>query len=169
MRTIICVMTYRTCACWYAWVTKTCWFFICVIFILLPYICMLAFPQLLLLWRAFFMLTICLPALFAPTKFIRILDKTLKNSDIVRVWSFMTMLLWLLFLSVHRKFTQWWLMVFSLFGWLSLLKGVFLLRFPEWGHTKYKRFYSGLMWSIFIGIFTLIFSLFLIRLAYFIK
>lgn len=126
---------------------------------------MLNFPQLLLFWMVFFMLTIWLPALFAPKKFISVLDKTLKNSDIVRTWSIITMVIGFLFLTVYQKFDNWRAMLFSIFGYLSLIKWVFLLRFPSWAHAKYKKFYANPIASRIIGIVILLFSLLLTRVA----
>ncbi len=128
---------------------------------------MVVFPKLLLLWTAFFMLSIALPAVFAPKAFIRVLDSTLKNSDVVRTWAFITMLIWFLYLSVYRKFDQGLMMIFSIFGWLSLLKWLFLLRFPLWGHAKYKLLYSTVTWSVIIGICIVLFSVFMAGLTYF--
>ncbi|MEI7558501.1 MAG: hypothetical protein WCJ45_07035 [bacterium] len=54
---------------------------------------MIAFPKLLLLRTAFFMLVVGLPMLFAPKTFRLIMEKTLKNSDIVRIRGFITMFL----------------------------------------------------------------------------
>lgn len=126
---------------------------------------MLAFPQLLLLWTAFFMLTIGLPALFAPKTFWVVLDKTLKNLDIMRIWAFITMLIWFLFLSVYQKFDNGRAMFFSIFGYLSLLKWLVFLRFPTWGYKKYTWFYRTRMGCTLIWIGILLFSLFTIRVA----
>lgn len=169
VRKVICMMTYRWYACQYGWTSKTCWFFSLslVSFIFLPYIFMVIFPKLLLLWSAFFMLSMWLPALFAPKIFIRILEKTLKNTDIVRLWAFITMIIWLLFLSVYRKFNHGWAMFFSFFWWLSLLKGLVLLRFPGYGYTKYKWFYAKPVGSIVMWLLICLFALFTIRVAYY--
>lgn len=126
---------------------------------------MFTFPQLLLLWMAFFMLAIWLPALFAPKKFISILDKTLKNSDIVRVWAIITMIIGFLFLTVYQKFDNWRAMLFSIFGYLSLIKWLFLLRFPTWAYTKYKKFYAKPIGSMIIWIFVLLFAAFTVWVA----
>ncbi len=124
-------------------------------------------PKLLLLWMVFFMLSLALPALFAPKKFIAVLDKTLKNSDIVRVWWFLTMIIWLFFLAVHWKFGHRRLLIFPVFGWLSLIKWLFLLWFPVWWQSKYKFFYAKPLQAILLGLGILLFCLFLLRIAYF--
>jgi len=56
-------------------------------------------------------------------------------------------------------------MTFSIFGYLSLLKGLILLRFPTLGHTKYKRFYSTVTASVVLGIIVVLFAAFLAWIA----
>ncbi len=126
---------------------------------------MVAFPKLLLLWTAFFMLTIGLPMLFAPKTFRAIMEKTLKNSDIVRVRAFLTMLLWFLFLTVYQSFNNGWAMFFSIFGYSSLIKWLVLLRFPNYAYGKYRWFYSSSMGSFLTWLLVLAISLFTIRVA----
>ncbi|MCX6824732.1 MAG: hypothetical protein NTY80_00770 [candidate division SR1 bacterium] len=126
---------------------------------------MVAFPKLLLLWTAFFMLAIGLPMLFAPKTFRAIMEKTLKNSDIVRVRAFFTMLLGFLFLTVYQSFNNGWAMFFSIFGYSSLIKGLVLLRFPNYAYGKYRWFYSSSMGSFLTGLLVLAISLFTIRVA----
>ena len=149
----------------------SCWFVFKKVYcmdILFPFsIVMIVFPKLLLLWTGFFMLTIWLPALFSPKVFIRIMETTLKNSDIIRVRAFIVMIMGFLYLSVYRKFNNGRMMFFSLFGWLSLLKWLLLLRFPNWGYSKYKWFYATTTGSIVMWIAVILFSIFTIRLGYY--
>lgn len=126
---------------------------------------MVAFPKLLLLRTAFFMLVVWLPMLFSPKIFRSIMEKTLKNSDIIRIWAFITMIIWFLFLSVYQKFNNGWSMFFSIFGYISLIKWLVLLRFPMYGYNKYKWFYSTTLGSLIIWLLVLLFSLFTIRVA----
>lgn len=126
---------------------------------------MLAFPKLLLLWTAFFMLAIWLPALFVPKTFRSIMEKMLKNSDIVRTWWFITLIIWFLYLTVYQTFTNGWAMFFSIFGYLSLIKWLVLLRLPTYGYNKYKWFFSTSIGSTITWIFVIFFSLFIIRVA----
>lgn len=195
-RQIIWMMIHGTYDGWYEWTSEPCRFFVVLLcmsilsiynfdiikpliknigsllylyygFTFLPYFLMVLFPKLLLLWTAFFILAMWLPALFAPKTFIRVMENSLKNTDIVRVWAFIVMILWLLFLSVYQKFTASRLTFFSLFGYLSLLKWLVLLRFPNYGYKKYKRFYSKPIGSITMWIFVVLFSLFILRIAYY--
>jgi len=126
---------------------------------------MFTFPELLLLWTAFFMLVIGLPMLFVPKTFRSIMEKTLKNSDIIRVWAFITMIIWFLFLSVYQKFSNGRAMFFSIFGYISLIKWAVLMRFPTMGYKKYTWFYSTSTWSLVTSLLILLFSLFTIWVA----
>jgi hypothetical protein len=53
---------------------------------------MIAFPKLLLLWTAFYFLSVALPMIFAPKTLGRVMDKIIKNLDLVRILSFLVML-----------------------------------------------------------------------------
>lgn len=126
---------------------------------------MIAFPKLLLLWTSFFIVAFGLPMLFAPKAFKSIMEKTLKNLDIVRVRAFITMIIWFLFLSVYQKFDNGRTMTFSIFGYISLLKWLVLLRFPTWGQTKYKWFFSSTTGLLLWGILVILFAAFLTWIA----
>lgn len=126
---------------------------------------MIAFPKLLLLWTAFFMLIFGLPALFTPKIFKNVLEKFLKNSELIRMWGFIVMILWFFYLMVYQAFNNGRAMFFSIFGYASLLKGAVLMRWPSRANTKYKRRYSSKMWSMLIGIICIFFALFMTRIA----
>ena len=126
---------------------------------------MVAFPKLLLLWIAFFMLLIWLPMLFAPRTFRSIAEKMFKNTDIIRIRAFITMLIWLLFLAVNQTFNNGWAMFFSIFGYLSLIKWAILMRFPHMGYDKYTWFYSTSTGSLVTSLLIFAFSLFTVRVA----
>lgn len=126
---------------------------------------MFTFPELLLLWTSFFILVFGLPMLFAPKTFKTILQKMLKNSDIVRIRAFITMIIWFLFLSVYQKFDNGRAMFFSIFGYASLLKWLVLMWWPSRTGIKYKRYYSSNMWSILMGILCVLFAAFLVWIA----
>lgn len=164
-RKIIRMMTYLTYHGRYEWIAKARWFFEIFVVLFSYYILMFAFPQLLLLWTAFFILAFWLPMLFAPKVFTSIIEKTLKNLDIVRIWAFLTMIIWFLFLSVYQKFDNGRAMTFSIFGYISLLKGLILLRFPTYGHNKYKWFYSTTTSCMFLGGIVVLFAVFLSWIA----
>lgn len=121
---------------------------------------MIDFPQLLLLWTAFYLLVFWLPALFAPKTFRSVLEKSVKNSDLVRIRWFVIIILWLLYLSVYQSLNNGWAMFFSLFWYASLLKGTVFMRWPSWLKTKYTWFFSSSTWSVVMWIACVVFSAF---------
>lgn len=113
-------------------------------------------PQVLLLWTAFFFLIIGLPALFAPTKFRKVLEKSLKNEDVVRTRWVITLLFGLPFLAIYQAIDVSWGLLFSLFGYACLIKGAVLTIFPSYGQRKYKMVYNTDIKVIIIGIAILV-------------
>lgn len=103
--------------------------------------------------------------LFAPKTFSAIMEKNLKNADIVRVRSLITMIIGFLFLTVYQKFDNGRAMTFSIFGYLSLIKGLVLLRFPARGYAKYKRFYKTSTGLLVTGLVVALFAFFVARIA----
>ncbi len=126
---------------------------------------MFTFPELLLLRTAFFIVAFGLPMIFTPKTFKSIMEKTLKNLDIIRIRAFITLIIWFFFLSVYQKFDQGWAMTFSIFGYISLLKWLVLLRFPTRGQTKYKMFLSTATGLLLWGVIVILFAAFLTWIA----
>lgn len=126
---------------------------------------MFTFPQILLLRTALFMLVFGLPALFVPKTFKSVLEKFLKNAELMRIRWFIVMILWFFYLMVYQAFNNGRAMFFSIFGYASLLKWIVLMRWPSWANTKYKRWYSSKLWSILIGIVCVLFAAFMTLIA----
>jgi len=93
------------------------------------------------------------------------MEKTLKNTDIIRIRAFITMIIWFLFLAVNQTFNNGWAMFFSIFGYVSLLKWAVLIRFPNIWYKKYKWFYSTSTGSLVTSLLIILFSLFTVRVA----
>lgn len=123
---------------------------------------MVAFPKLLLLWTALFLVVFLVPMLFKPKAFIKVIDRVVKNTDLVWVRSFVALLFGLLYLGVYWKLDGTWPMVFAIFGWLSIVKGVVNFWFPGFAQKKAKIFYKTVPMMRLMGIITLIFTVFLV-------
>ncbi len=126
---------------------------------------MFTFPQILLLWTALFMLVFGLPALFAPKTFKSVLEKFLKNTELMRIRWFIVMILWFFYLMVYQAFNNGRAMFFSIFGYASLLKWIVLMRWPSWANIKYKRYYSSTLGSILMGSICVLFAAFMAWIA----
>jgi len=117
------------------------------------------YPQVLLLWTAFFFLVVWLPAVFAPAKFVKAIEKMTKNEDTMRTRWVITLLFGLGYLTVYQAIDGSRGLLFSLFGYLCLLKGLRLIRIPSYAMNKFKMAYNTPGKSIIIGIAILICSI----------
>ena len=89
-------------------------------------------PQFLLIALAILIAVVYLPALANPKKFRKALRNWACEKEAVRTSGFLMFLLAMMFLSVHWKLTGKWMMVISILGWLTLLKGTVFIWNPDW-------------------------------------
>lgn len=104
---------------------------------------MVAVPKLLLLWLVLFYVVVALPALFAPDRFKKVIDRFVKNEDMIRLASFVTFIFGFLFLLVYARLDGTRYMLFSILGYLCLIKAIVNLRFPAYAVRKAKWFYGS--------------------------
>lgn len=88
-------------------------------------------PQFLLIGLAIFMAIIYLPAFVNPQKFRKTLKSFCSEIEVVRLSGAFCLLLSMMFLSVHWKFSDGWMMMISIIGWIILIKGVLWVWNPE--------------------------------------
>lgn len=96
-------------------------------------------PQFLLLALAAFLLTIGLPALANPKKFRKAMKSFVSDENIVRLSGFISMIFAFFFLSVNWKFQNDWMVLISVIGWASFLKGIVLLWNPDFARKMAKK------------------------------
>lgn len=119
----------------------------------------LEFPQVLLLWTALFLLIFWLPALFTPNKFLKVLDKLMKNEDLMRTRWIIALFFGLAYLTVYQAIDATWGVLFSLLGYASLIKGIVLIWYPGFAKTKFEWLYNTAGKVIAMGIVILIVAL----------
>jgi hypothetical protein len=111
---------------------------------------------------AFIILVIGAPALFVPSKFIKVVGGMVKNPDLVRLFSLWQLLVAFFFLAVYPLFTGGWLVLISLLGWIMLIKSVVGLWFPVWIMKKSQMFLQSKTMTMVVGGISIIFVLFLL-------
>jgi hypothetical protein len=67
-----------------------------------------------------------------------------------------TLLFGLPFLAIYQAIDATWGLLFSLFGYVCLIKGAVLILFPSYGQKKYKLVYNTNAKAITIGIAILV-------------
>ena len=111
---------------------------------------------------AFIVLVVCVPALFVPSKFSKVMTEFLKNASLVRVVSLWTLLVAFFFLAAYPLFTGGWLMVISILGRLMLIKSVVGLWFPVWLYKKFAYMCASKTGIMVMGACSLVFSIVLV-------
>lgn len=121
---------------------------------------MISIPKLLLLWTVFSFLIFVFPMLFAPDAIRKVMDKVVKNYELIRFWGLITLIFWFLYLMVHYALDWTWYMIFSILGRLCLLKALILMWFPKFIADKYRIYYGSkastmIAWTVilFVSIF----------------
>jgi len=85
-----------------------------------------------------------------------------KNSDVIRMISLRTMFLAFFFLAMYPLLKGGRLMLISILGWLMLIKSVIGLWFPALMMKQVEMFYKNKMWTIVMGIVSIVFAAFLV-------
>ncbi len=124
---------------------------------------MVTFPVTLLLWSLIVIfLVFWIPALFVPKKLMSVLQKIMKNEEIIRLWGFFIFIIALLFFMVRYMFHGAWYIIFSILGVLALIKGFALIWYPKFSEMWGKIFYSQKILTIIVGAFLLLLSVYFI-------
>jgi len=88
-------------------------------------------PSFLLIALAVYIAVILIPAILFPKKFIEATKEITASTVNIRILGFVVMIVAFLFLSVHWKLNGGWFILIPILGWLSFLKGIMFLIFPE--------------------------------------
>jgi len=100
---------------------------------------------------AFIILVIGVPALFVPSKFMKVVGGMVKDTNLVRLFSLWQLLVAFFFLAAYPLFTGGWLMLIALLGWIMLIKSVVGLWFPAWIMKKSQMFLQSKTMTMIVG------------------
>jgi len=70
-------------------------------------------------------------AFFNKDYYKNIMDDTFKNSGVRLLFGIFTMLIGFLIVNYHNFWVKDWTVLITIVGWISILKGVFLIAFPD--------------------------------------
>lgn len=89
---------------------------------------------------AVLMAALYVPALFAPKSWGKAISQISKDAGNIRTWGVVLLIISFLFLtnSWNIMAASGWLMLIPILGWILLIKGIFLLWFPNFGMKMYK-------------------------------
>jgi len=98
-------------------------------------------PSFLLISLAVYTAVVLIPAILFPKKFITATKEITESTANMRILGFMIMIVSFLFLSVHWKLNGGWFILIPIFGWLTFIKGIMFLLFPETVQLSAKKFF----------------------------
>jgi hypothetical protein len=98
-------------------------------------------PSLLLIGLAVLMAAMFIPAILSTKKWQKAMKKIVSDTTTLRLLSMILFIMSFLFLSVHWKFNGGWFIVIPIIGWLTLVKALTYLWFPEHIYKLAKKVY----------------------------
>ncbi len=84
-------------------------------------------------------LSASLGAFFSADYYRKIAVDLFNNSALVYVTGFVTVIIGLLIVIYHNRWTKSWVVLITILGWLATVKGVLLIAFPQFVHTLSER------------------------------
>ena len=70
-------------------------------------------------------------AFFAADHYRKIADDLFNNAGLTYLAGFITVVIGLLVVTYHNRWTKNWTVLITILGWLALVKGIFLIAFPQ--------------------------------------
>jgi len=95
----------------------------------------------------------------------KVVDSLTANAALMYVTGMWILLLGIVMVLFHNIWIAGWPIVITILGWLTLLKGVVFIVFPGWVRSM-KGMYAHMGWSVFAGLFALVFGLYFLYLVY---
>jgi uncharacterized membrane protein HdeD (DUF308 family) len=84
-------------------------------------------------------LSASLGAFFSTNYYRKIVDDLFSNSALIYVTGLITIIIGLLIVTYHNRWTKSWIVLITILGWLATLKGICLIAFPQFIHTLSER------------------------------
>ncbi len=124
---------------------------------------MIAIPKLLLLRTVFFFLVWALPMIINPKFSVGLIEKLTKNTELSFLLGFILLVIAFLYLLVYVNLDGTWYMMFSIIGYLTLLKWAVMMSLPRHAAKNAKRMYGTASMTRIMWILTLVVAAFILR------
>jgi len=96
-----------------------------------------------------------------------ILDGVNKPTGVLISWTFITLAFAMVILGTeHRLLADNWMWVIPLVGWLSLIKGAFIILFPDTIRTMIRKMYKPGTSNMLLGLIMSLLGVFFLWLAF---
>ena len=81
---------------------------------------------------------IAVSALLNFKSYLRMIDDFQKNSALLYLAGIFGLFVGLLIVLTHNIWISSWIVIITIFGWISLIKGLVLILFPDWATSQVK-------------------------------
>jgi hypothetical protein len=81
-------------------------------------------------------------AFFGADHYRKIADDLFSNAGLTYLAGFITVIIGLLIVTYHNRWTKNWTVLITILGWLALLKGIFLITFPQFVQSLFQRMFT---------------------------
>ena len=116
-----------------------------------------------------FMLIAALGIIFNPTTYERVMEDFFKNSALVYIGGAIALLIGLIIVLNHNIWIAGWPVVITIFGWVALVKGAWLIVFPNIRSNIAETFRKNPALMVGNATIMLILGGFLTAMGYFVR
>jgi uncharacterized membrane protein HdeD (DUF308 family) len=81
-------------------------------------------------------------AFFGADRYRKIADDLFSNSGLTYLAGFITVIVGLLIVTYHNRWTKNWTVLITILGWLALVKGIFLITLPQFVQSLSQRMFT---------------------------
>ena len=81
-------------------------------------------------------------AFFGADHYRKIADDLFSNAGLTYLAGFITVIIGLLIVTYHNRWTKNWTVLITILGWLALVKGIFLITFPQFVQSLSQRMFT---------------------------
>ena len=81
-------------------------------------------------------------AFFGADYYRKIADDLFSNAGLTYLAGFITVIVGLLIVTHHNRWTKNWTVLITILGWLALVKGIFLITLPQFVQSLSQRMFT---------------------------
>lgn len=81
-------------------------------------------------------------AFFGTDYYRKIADDLFSNAGLTYLAGFITVIVGLLIVTYHNRWTKNWTVLITILGWLALVKGIFLITLPQFVQSLSQRMFT---------------------------
>ena len=88
-------------------------------------------------------------AFFGADHYRKIANDLFSNAGLTYLAGFITVIVGLLIVTYHNRWTKNWTVLITILGWLALVKGIFLITLPQFVESLSQRMFTDFGLRVF--------------------